>query len=92
MAVIRRFQPRPVRPVSAVGRRAPARRRPRWWRDALGFALPVLALVLAGLFGLTEEVCSVLGARLRRCLAAALVGDAEGEVTAFPRGASGFWG
>lgn len=60
MAVIRRFQPRPVRPVSAVGRRAPARRRPRWWRDALGFALPVLALVLAGLWFVPQEQAGAL--------------------------------
>ena len=49
------------------------------------------ALVLLALFGLTDEVSSVCWSRLRRCLAAALVGNAEGEITAFPRGASGFW-
>ena len=50
------------------------------------------ALVIPALFGLTDEVAATLWSRVRTCLAALLVGDAEGEITAFPRSVSGFWG
>ena len=50
------------------------------------------AIVLTALFGLSEEVNGPLWSRLRRCLAAILVGNSEAEITAFPRSASGFWG
>ena len=50
------------------------------------------AIVITALFGLTDEIIEPLWSRVRTCLAAALVGDAQGEITAFPQSASGFWG
>ena len=55
-------------------------------------ALFLHALVLAGLFGFTDEVAGPLWSKLGTCLAALLASDADGEVAAFPRRVQGFWG
>ena len=55
-------------------------------------ALFLHALVLAGLFGFTDEVAGPLWSKLGTCLAALLASDADGELAAFPRRVQGFWG
>lgn len=47
---------------------------------------------LALLFGFSSEVVGPVSSKLRRWLAACLVGNEEAPITAFPRAESGIWG
>jgi predicted permease len=49
------------------------------------------AIALFLLFGLTKEVSGPITSRVRHCLGACLFGNAEAEIRAFPRSASGFF-